>query len=258
MRGKSVVPKSGCGHRPIDATIQAIKASSAIARSRTMLWAAAAGLVLAGCVSVLPDAGPAPEIYRLSSASAPVTRASAAPDSAGREGVTVMVSEPVAPRALSTDRVAVVMNGDHLSYAAGARWNERAPRVVQERILSAFEADPRVAAAVRPEDAVTSRYELRLDLLRFDAVYDNGPTAAPNVFVEMRAKLIDRATRQLLDTTRLTTTQRAEQNRMGAIIDAFDGAMDEVGARLVAWTLESEGRAAAGSQASASAASSSR
>jgi cholesterol transport system auxiliary component len=220
--------------------------------------AVAAGLALAGCVSVLPDAGPAPQIYRLGGAPATLARASTLAETRARDGLTVMVTEPLAPRALSTDRVAVMVDGDHLSYAAGARWNERAPRVVQERILSAFEADARVDAAVRPEDGVTSRYELRLDLLRFDAVYDRGASAAPSVHVEMRAKLIDRATRELLDSTRLVTEQRASENRMGAIIGAFDGAMNEVGSRLVTWTIEAELRATGGGQASASAASSSR
>jgi cholesterol transport system auxiliary component len=222
------------------------------------VWAAAAGLGLAGCVSVLPDMGPGSQIYRLEGAGAPAVRASAFAETTVRQGVTVMVPEPVAPRALSSDRVAVVMNGGHISYAAGARWNERAPRVVQERILSAFEADPRTAAAVRPEDGVTSRYELRLDLLRFDAVYDRGETSAPIVFVELRAKLIDRTSRELVNSTRVTTQQRASENRMGAIIAAFDGAMNDVGARLVDWTLEAEAGPAADAQASESAASSSR
>jgi cholesterol transport system auxiliary component len=208
-------------------------------------WAAAAGLLAAGCVSVLPDVGPAPQIYRLDGSSAGGVRA-ASLEAVEQSDVTVMVAEPMAPRALSTDRIAVVMGGGTLSYAAGSRWNERAPRVIQERILRAFEDDGRIAAAVRPEDAVQSRYEVRLDLLRFEAVYRDGDAAAPTVVAELRGKLIDRQSRDLVASMRFEAERRASDNRMGAIVVAFEMAMDDVGRTVVDWTLAADAASPSG------------
>ena len=100
------------------------------------------GLLLSGCVPVLPEMGPAAQIYRLDGEGGAATLAaeSAAVQPAA-EDLTFLVPEPIAPRALATDRIAVNMTGEHISYAAGARWSERAPRVVQDRVLSAFEDD---------------------------------------------------------------------------------------------------------------------
>jgi cholesterol transport system auxiliary component len=234
-------------------------------RGSARLSVAAAGLLAAGCVSVLPEAGPAPEIYRLEGEMRDARVAALADGAPVRGDLTVLIPEPLAPRALATDRIAVIMTGEQISYAAGARWNERAPRVVQECILTAFEEDPRVRAAVRPEDGVQSRYEVRLDLRAFEAVYRDGAGAAPTAEVSLRAKLVDRQTRELLASSRIDAEQRAEDNRMGAIITAFAGAMDDAGRRVVAWTVEetsSPGRAAGGvgpsAQPSVNAASSSR
>ncbi len=203
------------------------------------LSALAAGLLAAACVSVLPEAGPPPQIYRLAGGGEAAPQAALLAASAdAQDELTILVPEPLAPRALATDRIAVIVNGEHISYAAGARWNERAPRVVQERIVSAFEEDPRVRAAVRPEDGVMSRYEIRLDLRAFEAQYRDGPDAAPTAVVSLRAKLVDRESRRLLDTMRIEAERRAGANRMGAIIVAFDGAMDDAGRRVASWTVD--------------------
>jgi cholesterol transport system auxiliary component len=222
-----------------------------------LLGAVAASVLVAGCVNVLPEAGPAPQIYRLEGAP-PVVQAmtaSVVPIDADYAALTVVVPEPLASRALSSDRVAVMTSGDHLSYAAGARWSERAPLVVQNRVLLAFEDDGRIGAAVRPEDGVQTDYELRLDMIRFEAVYRNGDSAAPTAIVDLRAKLIDRRSRDLVASRRFDAEETAGENRLGSIIAAFDGAMNQIAPQLVDWTLTSPRTAA---QPSASAASSSR
>lgn len=216
-----------------------------------LLGAVAASVLVAGCVNVLPQAGPAPQIYRLEGA--PQAAMSAAVASAAHAELTIVVPEPLASRALSSDRVAVMMGGDHLSYAAGARWSERAPLVVQDHVLRAFEDDGRIGAAVRPEDGVQTDFELRLDMIRFEAVYRDGEAAAPTAMVELRAKLVDRRSRDLLASRRFDAEATAGENRLGAIIAAFDGAMNQISPALVDWTLTS-----AAAQPSASAASSSR
>src|SRR5262249_33532402 len=154
---------------------------------------------------------------------------------------------------LATDRIAVAMADGSMSYAAAARWNEPATRVVQERVLTAFENDPRVRAAVRPEDAAASRYEVRFDLRDFEADYRRGPSAAPTAVVSLRAKLLDRQSRELIASSPIDVQQLAAANRMGDIVAAFNAAVDEASRQVVAWTLASAPTSAA--QPSVSAAS---
>ena len=222
----------------------------------------------AGCVSVLPEAGPAPEIYRLNDGTAELARSSVGDAAAPSADWALSVPEPIAPSALATDRIAVVTGGAGISYAAGARWSESAPRMLQERVLTAFEDDAGVRAAVRPEDGVATRFELRLELLRFEAVYPAGGAGAPTAQVSVRAKLVDRDDRVLAASRRLEANRRADANALGDIIAAFDAASSEVSRELARWTAVSGedyladsadgGTDGGAAQPSASAASSSR
>lgn len=212
-------------------------------RGAALIVAGTASVALAGCVSVLPDAGPAPDVYRLgmASQSADVRVAQASNGAEHRAtpmGWVVMVPTPLAPRALNTDRIAVSMSRGRVSYAAAARWDEPAPRLVQEAVIVRLEADPRIRAAVRPEDGVQGAYELRLDLRRFEAVYAHGDAAAPTVEVRMRARLIHRDNRELAATTQFSASARASENRVSAITAAFDRALGEVTGQLVTWTVD--------------------
>jgi len=205
-------------------------------------------LALIGCISVLPDAGPPPDVYRLGMFSPRIVALAPSrietgvetgfePGEAGN-GWVVMVPPPMAARALNTDRIAVSMSEGRVSYAAAVRWDEPAPRVVQEAVIARYESDGRVRAAVRPEDGVKGTYELRLDLRRFEAVYADGEGAAPTVEVRLRARLILRENRHLVATSSFSASTRASENRMSAIVDAFQSALDEVTGDVVAWSLE--------------------
>jgi cholesterol transport system auxiliary component len=232
-----------------------------------------AAFMATGCVSVLPEAGPAPQVYRLDGGAPPATamRAAAfdAETVAPSPGLTVTVMNLMAPRALTTDRLAVMTSDGRLSYASDARWNARAPDLVQERLLTAFEDDRRIEAATRAEDGVPTRYELRIEMLRFEADYKNGDQAPPVATVGFRGKLIDRRTRDLVASTRFEAEAPASENRVGAIVTAFDAAMADASRAILDWAVEAhEARPAeelvdppppaAPSQSAASAASSSR
>jgi cholesterol transport system auxiliary component len=229
---------------------------------RTAAVIAAAGLMLAtGCVSVLPEAGPAPHVYRLAGGRATLGAASAGLP-AGAGGLALTIADVLAPRALSGDRIAVITEDGRISYAAGARWNEQTPEIVQERMLAAFEDDPRASVVTRPEDGVATPYEVRIELMSFEADYANGDDAAPQARVEARAKLIDRRTRALVASRRFEIVRPTTENRIGPIVAALDDAMSTLSGEIVNWAVaaaaEPERSEPPGPQPSDSAASSSR
>lgn len=202
-------------------------------RSRAFGAALAAGLgasAIAGCVSLLPDAGPAPDTFRLSLAAPASVAADPAPDAWILE-----IPAPTAPRALNTDRIAI-SDGVTVAYVSGARWEAPAPRLLQRALIARFDAAPQVAAAVHPADGVRAPYELRLDIQAFEAAYDAGPSAAPNVTVRMAAKLIDERSRALIAARVFAVTRRADENGVGAIVRAMDAGVADVADELVVWT----------------------
>jgi len=75
-------------------------------------------------------------------------------------------------------------------------------------------------------------YSLRLDVERFEAVYDRGGKAAPDVRVEIHAVLVRAADRAVIKDEMIATHARAGDNRVSAIVQAFElstkQALDEV------------------------------
>lgn len=198
---------------------------------RLIIAAPAAALALAACVSLFPDSGDPPQVYRLS---APTP----APTAEERRAWTVEVAPAIAERALSSNRVAVSTDGVEVAYAAGARWSAATPRLIQNLIIDTLSSDGRILAAVRPEDGVRASCELRLELASFEAVYENGEAAAPTANVNIRAMLIAPGTRRLAAASNFTSQVRAGDVRMRAIISAMDEAAHDAANQLVDWTLE--------------------
>ncbi|MGD2134380.1 MAG: ABC-type transport auxiliary lipoprotein family protein [Maricaulaceae bacterium] len=222
-------------------------------RRSIALLAVLASAAAGGCVSVLPDTGPAPDIYRLSTGpQAATTRLQAQGAEMERLDWGVTVQTPTAPRALATDRIAVVRGGEQISYAADARWSAPAPELIQASVIDAFENDGRLSAAVRPADRVPTRYELRTDMMRFETVYaEPEMTDAPSVALDLRARLIERGSRRLVATRRITTQTPAPENRMGAITETFSRAIDDAARELVDWVIEEGGIAPEGEDSEA-------
>lgn len=198
--------------------------------STRYLKPAAAGLaamLLAGCVSLLPESEPV-SAYRLSS---PEPH-----EWSGTEWTIVEIEAPQAPRGLAGDNIAVVTNGQSLSYIAGARWISPVPGLVQNLIIDTFNATQPGLAPARPDDGVRGDYELRLDMRQFEAVYDEGASAAPVVRVRLAARLIAERGRRFVGARVFSAEIRASANRTGAIVDAFDAATSEVSREIASWT----------------------
>ncbi|MDX5329791.1 MAG: ABC-type transport auxiliary lipoprotein family protein, partial [Caulobacteraceae bacterium] len=84
---------------------------------------------------------------------------------------------------------------------------------------------------------------LRIDVRRFEAVYDRGEKAAPKVVVRVRATLVSREDRSLVGERIFETESRASANRVSSIVEAFDAASAEVLTDLVDWTNRRGGAA---------------
>jgi cholesterol transport system auxiliary component len=77
---------------------------------------------------------------------------------------------------------------------------------------------------------------LRLDVRNFEARYDDGAGAAPTVVVRVHAALTRDRNRSLVSEQVFEARIRAGDNRVSAIVAAFDHAVGDVLGQLVAWT----------------------
>lgn len=200
--------------------------SQTIMRALITLLAGATLLAAPGCISLLPETEP-DALYRLNTGEAPQTRLV---DGAQ----TVIVGRIAAPRGLAGDSIALLREG-RIAYMAGAAWLSPGPEMLHAAVLDAMQASAPALTPARAEDGVAARYHLDLELRHFEADYDAGAGAAPLVRVGLRARLIDRDQRSLIAARTLQTSQRADANRQGAIVDAFSGAALEAASALAGW-----------------------
>ncbi len=198
----------------------------ALTRTLTLGLVAMALLAAPGCISVLPETEP-DTLYRL--ATADLGEAGPADGAA-----TVVVGRLAAPRGLSGDRIAI-QREERIGYMAGAAWLSPAPDLIHTAIVDAFHM---VAPAVAPAeitDGVRARFDLDLQLRHFEAVYDNGDGAAPLTRIGIRARLIDRETRELMAAQTFNAQPRASDNRQSAIVDSFSRGTSTVARDLAQW-----------------------
>jgi len=195
--------------------------------ARTLALTALA-VTLSGCITVFPKTKPA-QLYRFGEMAA----AESTPGTATRVGVARMRGTFNA--AAATDRIMTV-TGTQVAYVAEARWAEPASLMFEEAMTRAFAASTGPARLVGRGDNSRTAYALRLDVDRFEAAYDHGAKAAPEVRIDAHLVLVKSDDRTVIRDEIVSSRARAADNRVGAIVSAFDTATKDLMAKVVAAT----------------------
>ncbi len=187
----------------------------------------ATSLGAAGCISLLPKAKPT-DLYRFGQTTP------AASEAAKGGTVGVLRATSTFQRESSGDRL-LTITGGKVAYVAETRWVAPAVTLWDQALLAAFDADGGRARLVSRGEPAAVPYILRLDVRNFEARYESGPKAAPIVVVRVRAALTGRDKGQL--TERIFESRvTAADNRVSAIVPAYDKAVADVLKDIVAWT----------------------
>ena len=145
------------------------------------------------------------------------------------------VEAPAAAANLNTGRIALALTPTSSDYYAKAAWTDRAPLMVQTRIVDSFENTKKIVAVARESIGIRSNYVLQSDLRNFEARYFYGGT--PVVHVRIVAKLVRMPDRQIIAVGTFERCVRARADKVRKVVEAFDQALGSVMKRLVAWTL---------------------
>ena len=145
------------------------------------------------------------------------------------------VEVPAAAANLNTGRIAIAMSPTSSDYYAKAAWTDRAPLMVQTRIVDSFENTRKIVAVARESIALRANYVLTPDLRNFEAMYFYGQP--PIVKVRIIAKLVRMPDRQIIGVASFERCVRARADKVPKVVDAFDQALGSVIKRLVSWTL---------------------
>jgi ABC-type uncharacterized transport system auxiliary subunit len=190
-------------------------------------------LALAGCGgSFFQTKAAPPKMYLLS---APKPAVAAVSEAAPQIPADLAVLKPRVRAGLDTDRIAALYPDRRLEYFADARWSGTLDEVIQELAVQEFHSTAKLRNVSADTSAFASAYWLEIEVSDFQAEY-SASAAAPSVHVRFLARLGSSTSRQILARFEASAQEAAADNRLSAIIDAYNRAADKALAELVADT----------------------
>ena len=193
-----------------------------------LVLVAVACILASGCVSLFPK-GPAAQLYRFG-AEGPATPAAAPPSQL------VIAHGPVDfDSAAATDRI-LTITGQDAAYIEASRWIAPAPVLFEEALERQFQRTPGAPRLVARGTLLRAPLAMSLDVQTFEARYDHGADGSPTVRVAMHVTVFRTDDRTVAGETLIISDKPAGDNRVGAIVQAYDLAVQDVLAQLITWT----------------------
>ncbi|MDS7597136.1 ABC-type transport auxiliary lipoprotein family protein [Agrobacterium tumefaciens] len=179
--------------------------------------------LLAGCAG-----SPKNDTFDLSVSSAAVTQG---PSLKSRQ---LLIADPTALKALDSENIVVRLSGSEVQYLASSQWSDRLPRMVQSKLVQAFEDTGRLGGVGRPGQGLAIDYQVVTDIRAFEV-----DTVRNVANIEISIKLLN---------DRNGTVKAQEVFRAGArvsgagnanFVKALDQAFAAATRDIVNWTLKS-------------------
>lgn len=151
----------------------------------------------------------------------------------------LQIARPYADALHDSARILVRPQPGELQVYKGAAWTQPAPDLVLDTLLRAFVDSGRLAGVARRGEGVNAKYELLLDLRRFESDYDGGAT--PSVRIELGARLVHNAENRVVASRVFNIAAPADGTDVAQVNRAFEQGLGVVTVQMIGWTL-SEGQ----------------
>lgn len=147
----------------------------------------------------------------------------------------ILVPQPSALKALDSEQIVIRPSPSEIQYLAQAQWSDSLSKMVQAKLVQAFENTGRVGGVGKPGEGLAIDYQVATDIRSFEVQTSGANTAV----VEISAKLLNDRN----GTVRVQKVFRAAVPVGGsgntAFVKALDAAFAAVTADIVGWTLTS-------------------
>jgi cholesterol transport system auxiliary component len=122
------------------------------------------------------------------------------------------VEVPSAAANLNTGRIAIAQSPTSSDYYSKTAWTDRAPMMVQTRMVDSFENSHKIVAVAREAIGLRANYVMHSELRNFEAMYFYGGT--PIVKVRLVAKLVRMPDRQIIGVATFERCVRARADKV--------------------------------------------
>ncbi|PYE37132.1 cholesterol transport system auxiliary component [Rhizobium sp. PP-F2F-G38] len=145
----------------------------------------------------------------------------------------ILVPEPTALKALDSDQIVIRLSGAELQYLAKSQWGDRLPRMVQSKLVQAFENSGKVGGVGKPGEGLAIDYQVVTEIRSFEVDTTGSRTAVVEIF----AKIVNDRNGTVRAQKAFRATVPVSGTGAPAYIKGLDGAGAKVVADIVRWTL---------------------
>jgi cholesterol transport system auxiliary component len=183
---------------------------------------------LAGC-GIVPDVNKPLTLYTLK----PKLALAQQP---ARVSWQLVVAEPAAERDIDTTRIALTRTPNVIEYFADGNWSDTAPKMVQAKMIEAFESTKAIVAVGRDASGLRADYILQSDLRDFEADY-TAKDGTPIARIRLIAKLVEMPDRRITRTVSAEASAPATGKDLADVVVAFEQALGQVLSKVVTGIL---------------------
>jgi cholesterol transport system auxiliary component len=176
-------------------------------------------LALAGCGGVFDSTLPSPQAYVLRLP----TNGATTPPAASERIAPLLVQRPEAGPGLDSNGIVLLRGDRRFDFYAASRWAAPAPDLIESVVVEGLRRTGAFQAVFDDGAPFAPTYNLRLTLRRFEADYTTS-SGAPTVFVVIDCTVGRHRDRELLASFTATGSAAASEDRLGAVVAAFEAA----------------------------------
>ena len=144
---------------------------------------------------------------------------------------------PHTNQTLDSVRIAVIPEGNLITNYKGIRWSERAPVLLRDRLLDAFQTDGRLQTITSDTSTFNVDVELTSELSAFQSEYRNGK---PEIRIILDMHLVNSQSQQVITSHRFDVRQSSINSDTKSVVQAFGLACDSLSREVVDWTINSK------------------
>lgn len=181
-------------------------------------------VMVAGCALLAPPEPPS-DTFDLA---APTRFA----EPVGSSSAQLAVTEPTTVGALDSERILVRPSPLEVTYLARSRWSDRVSRLVQRRLIDAFQNSEGISSVGLPGGAVANDVGLVTDLRTFHV-----DAAAGVAEIEIMARLVAERDGRVIASRRIEADSAVSGDGAADMAAALNAAFAEAAQEIVTWTL---------------------
>ena len=153
---------------------------------------------------------------------------------AGSTRAQILIVEPSALKSLDSQNIVVKASPTEIEYLAKSQWSDRLPKVVQARLVEAFENTGKVRAVSKPGEGLVIDYQIVTDIRAFQA---NVGAGSRDALVSLSVKLVSDRTGKVVRSRVFDVAVPLGSTGAVQIVDALNAAFERAASDIVRWVF---------------------